>query len=159
MMTEADIEVVLIDENEDYGPGRRRRCMRTAYQCRSIGNRYFFNEEGVLESCLYDLPKTSVQSVSFHENGLMKDYMYVLDVFDAYKSYYSHSWSASGFTAATHWWIDRKDRYAANEYDKEGRIRVKRVYKDDGEKDYAVLYWYGPPIPYTEDGFLKKGRI
>jgi len=72
MMTETDIEVILIDEDEDYGPGRRRRCMRTAHQCRSIGNRYFFN---------------------------------------------------------------------------------------NGEKDYALVYWYGQPIPYTEDGFLKKGRI
>lgn len=159
MMMETDIEVVLIDREVDYMPGQSRRYLQTVKGHEEIGNTYIYYGNGILRSLYYDWPKTYIETASFQKNGLMEEYMYVFDVSHGYKSYYSHSWSASGFTAATHWWIDRKDRYAANEYDKEGRIRVKRVYKDDGEKDYAVLYWYGPPIPYTEDGFLKKGRI
>jgi hypothetical protein len=159
MMTEADIEVLIIEREADYMPGRTRWHLRTVEGYREIGNTYKYHSNGLLNSLYYDWPKTYIETASFQKNGLMENYMYVFDVSDGYKSYYSHSWRPSGFTTATHWWIDRKDRYAANEYDKEGRIRVKRVYKDDGEKDYALVYWYGPPIPYTEDGFLKKGRI
>jgi hypothetical protein len=159
MCSSEDIQVLIIDYEADNMPGRTRWHLRTVEGYREIGNTYIYHRNGLLNSLYYDWPKTYIETASFQKNGIMENYMYVFDVSNGYKSYYSHSWRPSGFTAATHWWIDRKDRHTANEYDKEGRLRVKKVYKADGEKDYVLVYWYGSPIPYTEDGFLKKGRI
>jgi hypothetical protein len=158
-METTDIEIIINDEEDDYSPRRRKRSMRTVQGGKSVGNRYLFTEEGVLESCAYEPSNICLEPVTFHDNGIMKTYMYIFDISNGHKSYYFQSWRSTGLTAETHWWINRKDRYTSNEYDKQGRLRIKKVYKDNGEKDYAVVYWYGPALPVTEDGFLKKGCI
>ena len=130
-----------------------------------IGTRLIFNPQGIIRRFIYeDYRRDHVrETMKFHSNGVLaeivRDIGGIKTAQWSDRTCYEHTWTKYGRTSVTYWIKHGYLVRQCNEYDMDGLIKLKTVYKADGEKDYAVVYWNGPPFPATETGAIKGGRI
>jgi hypothetical protein len=93
----------------------------------------------------------------FHKNGTLYEMQFKIGKKE--HSYYTHEWWENGATSRSEWCINRANKYPRINYYKNGNLQNKVYYKADGEKDYILCYWDGPPLPTTEDGAIHRSAI
>jgi hypothetical protein len=166
----ADIEVVV---NKDM-PSDIYRCdveyvitkaRPTLLAGEPIGVRLIFNPQGIIRRFMYeDYRRDFVrEKMKFHSNGVLAEIVRDIGGIKmaqwSNRTCYEHAWTKRGETSVTCWIKDGRLVHQCNEYDKNGLLKLKTVYKADGEKDYVVVYWNGPPLPTTEDGAIHRSTI
>ncbi len=164
MSDAADIEVV-VKKPQAYVSNYYENSYRIIEMpCKSsIGNYVYYSEEWVLRSVFREerWRHYSQEKNRFYSNGVLRSVVYNLGTTRTdedrgwERNYYEHGWTEEGQTSVSHWIKEGRPAHHSNEYHKNGQIKCKKVYKADGEKDYIIVYWNGPPLPTTEDGAIK----
>ncbi len=68
---------------------------------------------------------------------------------------YHHEFYNNGVSMLSEYVKGANRVYRYKKYDQYSRTHYKKVYKKSGEKDYAVVYWYGPRLPEEEGHVIR----